>query len=606
MATHLFISNKESEVYTTDVIISINYPGVEYDATESGALHFEDREVDGAMYRVTNATFDRDAITGPQWARVASGQDSYAIVQNSDGSLGFLKAPASDTWGPEGWLGNGQRGVFNVYDFGAAGNGTTPDAAAIQAAADAIGEAGGVLYFPRGTFFIDTAITLSNGTTVLGDGPTVSVLKADTDMNGFMTGDSTLDITMLANATYSSDTPSGANLSVRNMGFNGNGSQNTGDGSTTTITYGLISFVGVVNQSISGCALYDSAHDGVYISGASSTEAQQANFRVIDCQIDLIETYTPPSNVSGAAIRCLNSDEGIINRNSIGFNFTSQEQHSDGIDCRGCSNLTVQGNQITLSSSGINVDDGSDVIITSNIVTNVATSGISTSVGGDIQGVARLLIAANVIQIATSGILVEIGSGSTITPSTLVSGNSIALVPGLTAGGIGISIAAKTAVCDNNMVDLAGNVTAIGIICSVDAVTIDSNYVFSSTVASGLTGIELTAAATDSLAITSNNVNSLTTPIEIPSVTGLTHSVIRDNDGYNPYGSIPAPMMHSGTSVQNAFPFDCMVYIYGGGGVDVSIDGTDTGLGTGGYLVPIGGRISATWSSMPTFVWIAN
>ena len=121
-------------MYPTDVIISTDYPGVVDDATETGALHFEDREVDGVMYRATNATFDKTGITGPHWTRVTSGQDAYAIVQNSDGSLGFLQAPDTLTWTPDGWLGGGQRGVFNVYDFGAVGDGVNPDASAIQAA----------------------------------------------------------------------------------------------------------------------------------------------------------------------------------------------------------------------------------------------------------------------------------------------------------------------------------------------------------------------------------------------------------------------------------------------------------------------------------------
>ena len=47
-------------------------------------------------------------------------------------------------------------GVFNVKDFGAAATGQVPDTKALQAAIDTAGQAGGVVYFPPGTYLSGT------------------------------------------------------------------------------------------------------------------------------------------------------------------------------------------------------------------------------------------------------------------------------------------------------------------------------------------------------------------------------------------------------------------------------------------------------------------
>lgn len=50
-------------------------------------------------------------------------------------------------------------GVFDVLDYGAVGDGATDDTAAIQAAIDAVPAAGGVVFFPAGTYRLTDALT---------------------------------------------------------------------------------------------------------------------------------------------------------------------------------------------------------------------------------------------------------------------------------------------------------------------------------------------------------------------------------------------------------------------------------------------------------------
>lgn len=60
---------------------------------------------------------------------------------------------------------NKLRERVSVIDFGAVGNGTTDDTAAIQAAIDALGTSGGTVHFPFGTFKITSSLVVGNGTT---------------------------------------------------------------------------------------------------------------------------------------------------------------------------------------------------------------------------------------------------------------------------------------------------------------------------------------------------------------------------------------------------------------------------------------------------------
>lgn len=76
--------------------------------------------------------------------------------------------------------------VYDVTDYGAIGNGTTDDRAAIQLALDAA-IAGGIVFFPRGTYrVVTTAVSLTVPTlvTLLGEGEGLSILKSPASPTG--------------------------------------------------------------------------------------------------------------------------------------------------------------------------------------------------------------------------------------------------------------------------------------------------------------------------------------------------------------------------------------------------------------------------------------
>jgi hypothetical protein len=68
--------------------------------------------------------------------------------------------------------------AFNIVDYGAVGDDSTDDTAAIQSAADAATAANKSLYIPSGTYKITSAIIIGGvGSSVFGDSPRSSVIK---------------------------------------------------------------------------------------------------------------------------------------------------------------------------------------------------------------------------------------------------------------------------------------------------------------------------------------------------------------------------------------------------------------------------------------------
>lgn len=78
-----------------------------------------------------------------------------------------------------------QRAWVNAAAYGAVGDGVADDAAAIQAAATALGSKGGTLYLPPGTYLLDSSpINLSVPITIQGAGPGATSILVGPDFAG--------------------------------------------------------------------------------------------------------------------------------------------------------------------------------------------------------------------------------------------------------------------------------------------------------------------------------------------------------------------------------------------------------------------------------------
>lgn len=107
-----------------------------------------------------------------------------------------------------------QGAVVNVLDFGAIGDGTTDDTAAIQAAVDSV--TNGTVYFPNGTYKITNTITIDGSTKLslnfVGNGLASEVVYAGTTANipmfYYYNGDNSTFITV-ENLKFNNDYRSG-------------------------------------------------------------------------------------------------------------------------------------------------------------------------------------------------------------------------------------------------------------------------------------------------------------------------------------------------------------------------------------------------------------
>lgn len=116
-------------------------------------------------------------VGGETRALTESGREGLFVFVSSnlsanvtnDPNQGVYVAPASDTTGASGAWRRVVAGPINVKWFGAKGDGTTDDTAAIQAAINYAHTTGGALYFPAG-IYNHTGLTFKNNVRYIGDG----------------------------------------------------------------------------------------------------------------------------------------------------------------------------------------------------------------------------------------------------------------------------------------------------------------------------------------------------------------------------------------------------------------------------------------------------
>lgn len=108
--------------------------------------------------------------TGATGATGAAGSNGVGVpTGGAAGQVVLANSSSSTQWGQE---------MYDVKAFGAVGDGTTDDSAAIQAAHDAAhASVGGIVFYPQGIYKITVPITVYPFQQVWGTGPNSSVIK---------------------------------------------------------------------------------------------------------------------------------------------------------------------------------------------------------------------------------------------------------------------------------------------------------------------------------------------------------------------------------------------------------------------------------------------
>lgn len=119
----------------------------------------------------------RSTVPGPKGDRGLPGVNA---VENDEAVAAYVEAEDSDTRAALGVVFSRKR-ALDPRDFGALGDGTTDDTAAMQACIDAAGE-GGVVELPPMVFLITGTLVLPSGIELRGSGSRGSTLHASTDI----------------------------------------------------------------------------------------------------------------------------------------------------------------------------------------------------------------------------------------------------------------------------------------------------------------------------------------------------------------------------------------------------------------------------------------
>lgn len=469
--------------------------------------------------------------------------------------------------------------MWYPQSYGATGNGVTDDTAAIQAAINAAGAAGGgVVYFPPGKYQVSTPLTLSSPQVrLVGAGlnswirPTAGFVGAQVILisANFC---AVIDLQVqFANGTYSGNPAA-------------NGIQVTGA-------------VGTLLQN-----LYLQAINGWAVQ--SSATAGQANFNTVI------------SNVR--AFQCAQGFHllGVTGSGFNGLHFMR--------DC--------YANQVE-NGDGYLIEDFHDLVASNIFGEIVAGTGNSIHIKGACASTYFSNVDIGPSPGPTTGATVLIESGANGSP------NQIVINGGIIEGGTSdVSITAGINIQIANCHIYNAGTFGINLSGACDGILI-TGCLFEANGSAGTTGrYDLQSSTTGHVEITgcyfvtpqgstaghtNNAINSTAGTVIVLQCafygTGYNSgnifngfpNLIRSCPGYNPIGNFPAPTIGASPFTAPIQVVDVTVYIIGGTVSVISVGGVATGftLATGGQVtvrVPAGQALAITYTAAPTWKWFAE
>lgn len=222
-------------------------------------------------------------ITDTLWQLSSGGSAQSQPWVPSDGNINFyldrpqtVRIGITPNGGTESFfedidVGAVDRWRRTVKDFGAKGDGTTDDAAAIQTAINST-PANGVLYFPEGVYLVGTPITLpvvdgvtlkgASGSNARNSSVTILAKNTGTPLTGIF-----VSYEWLNNSTTTKD---GQGLTIEGITFDGGGfaagsTHDTQIETTSHTVYGLV--IHGSNHKLINIFVNSANSDGVYIAG---------------------------------------------------------------------------------------------------------------------------------------------------------------------------------------------------------------------------------------------------------------------------------------------------------------------------------------------------
>lgn len=422
-----------------------------------------------------SATFVLDGgLRGPQ------GPPGVGVP--SGGDTGQFLAKASDTDYDFEWR-SGDSIYFNVLDYGATGDGTTDDTAAIQATVDAAhADGGGTVYLPNGTYMILANVPSTSTPNFLGDEGGVALKD---NVNFFMDNGVTLKAFPTSQNQYVIlRCYNKTNVTI--VGGTVEGERDEHSGSTGEWGYGL-AITGGSNVKVQGTTFKDCWGDGINIQAMPSpafTPAMNIQIDQVLCDnnrrqamslegvMGIVVTRSKFSNTSGTApaagvdIEPYNETNEVKSIHFRDCTFTNNDNagilalRGSALDflVDGCyfdANGASAGNnnaQLTIYFT----DSNGDVKVTSNRFVNERSSRASML----LQGGADYYVDGNIM---TQGIIVKTGDDSSEPRNVKLLNNTVKTVDGITALADTFQLEnADNLILINNTVDLSENYNTVG------------------------------------------------------------------------------------------------------------------------------------------------
>ena len=257
--------------------------------------------------------------------------------------------------------------VFNVKDYGATGDGTTDDSAAITAALQAVSAAGsGIVFFPVGTYVTSTEQDVPSNTTIKGEGYN-SIVKRRTGNASYLVN--IFRITSKANVRIT-----GLHIDSQKQDIIDNYSSIAIDGSHQYVTCNGVYVTGTASSPSTNVVIdHCWIHDAFYAVDGAIIEANQL-YNGRDNQIN----GRVNSGSSGVCTHVVVSGNIVTGVGPI----TTADQFS-GIQFLRATYVTIAdnicrgfGNTLTTEGDGIGLEGCRHVSITGNICTHNLSQGI--------------------------------------------------------------------------------------------------------------------------------------------------------------------------------------------------------------------------------------
>lgn len=385
----------------------------------------------------------------------------------------FLDEPALERWheGLDPAVVTPGAGGLVVYvtdqTYGATGDGSTDDTAAIQAAIDAT-PSGGVCWFPPGTYLVQSAgasiLTARDGITLAGAGPTLAVLRTGAGSQA----------TRVLSVSQRTD------VTVRDLGFDGASHATTRSGVYAS-TRGTLK-----NLTVSGCRFADFMPGDTTTTHAAVYTWTSQGVRVVDNEFvgcGRAVTIDQPDGSATVAGNRISASTGVMATGVLVRRASSSSEGQVQVHGNVVSGADLDPGGVGAEGHGIAVYRCRDVQVTHNHLAACGRGVLVSylSFGAVVQGNTCVRNAdAGIrcepeISSTTTTVGTDVPRGVTVVGNVCRDNRNVGEIRGANTGlGITLSYAAGSVVSGNLCHDNTGD----GIHCDSDRVSIVGNVVF--------------------------------------------------------------------------------------------------------------------------------